>query len=69
MAKKNDSVKVVFGNSWTGFDGKEYDQGKTYSVSRDLSRHLLRVGKVRLADEDVSPIGNGATGLSEPTTK
>ena len=67
--KKTDSVKVVFANNWTGFDGKTYDQGKSYSVSRDLSRHLIRMGKVRLADEDTHLIGNGATGLTEPTAK
>lgn len=56
MATKKGHVRVTFGNRWTGFDGREYEQGKTYSVPGDLARHLLGLGKVRRADDDPKPV-------------
>jgi hypothetical protein len=66
MATKKGNVRVTFGNRWTGFDGREYEQGKTYSVPEGTARHLLASGKVRRAEDEQTPVAvsqnnNGAT--------
>jgi hypothetical protein len=56
MATKKGHVRVTFGNRWTGFDGKLYEQGKTYSLPADTARHVLAVGKARHATDDPKPV-------------
>lgn len=51
MSKKEppaDKRRVTFANNAT-LDGVQYKQGETYDVSPADARHLLHIGKVRLA--------------------
>jgi len=72
MATKKGHVRVTFGNRYVGFDGREFEQGKTYSVPEATARHLLSLGKVRRADDDPQPVAvvANATGADDaPTDK
>lgn len=51
----SNKTRVTFANRFEQ-DGTLYEQGKTYDLPKPLARHLLRVGKVRIAED--SPKAN-----------
>lgn len=72
MTTRPGHTRVTFGNAWTGFDGRHYDQGKSYSVPNDLARHLLALGKVRRSDDELEPVAvvaNTDSGADAPADK
>lgn len=62
----NGRRRVTFANNAT-LDGKQYKQGETYDVSPADARHLLHVGKVRLADEGTERTAEPAPADTAPT--